>query len=206
MLTSYLATVLLIELTPGPNMAYLAALTLGSGRRAGLAAVAGVALGLTVIGAAAALGLAALVATDPTLWNALRWAGTAYLFYLAWETWPGEAETSPAGTPMPGSSGVRHFRRGLITNTLNPKAALFYVAIVPQFVPATAAHLAYGLGLTAISVAVATAVHLTIVLLAAHLHPLLNQPERLTHTRHFLAIGLGTVALWFLFTSALPTG
>ena len=62
------------------------------------------------------------------------------------------------------------------------------------------------LGLTAISVAVATAAHLTIVLLAAHLHPLLNQPGRMTHTRHFLAIGLGTVALWFLFTSALPTG
>lgn len=77
MLTSYLATVLLIELTPGPNMAYLAALTLGRGRRAGLAAVAGVALGLAVIGIAAVLGFAALVAASPMLWNALRWAGTA---------------------------------------------------------------------------------------------------------------------------------
>jgi threonine/homoserine/homoserine lactone efflux protein len=206
MLTSYLATVLLIELTPGPNMAYLAALTLGSGRRAGLAAVAGVALGLTLIGAAAAMGFAALVATNPVIWNALRWAGTAYLFYLAWETWHGDAETSPAGTPSPGQSGTRHFRRGLITNVLNPKAALFYVAIVPRFVPEEGANLGYGLALTAISVAVATAVHLAIVLLAARLHPLLKQPGRMAHARHFLAIGLGIIALWFLFNSAAPSG
>ena len=206
MLTSYLATVLLIELTPGPNMAYLAALTLGSGRRAGLAAVAGLALGLTLIGLAAALGLAALVATDPVIWNTLRWAGTAYLFYLAWETWRGGAEASPAGAPMPDESRVRHFRRGLITNILNPKAALFYVAIVPRFVPETGEHLVYGLALTAISVAVATAVHLAIVLLAAHLHPLLKQPGRMAHTRHFLAIGLGIIAIWFLFNAAVPAG
>ncbi|WP_017672194.1 LysE family translocator [Blastomonas sp. AAP53] len=204
MLTSYLATVLLIELTPGPNMAYLAALTLGSGRRAGLAAVAGVALGLALIGVAAALGFAALVAANPVIWNALRWAGTAYLFYLAWETWRGEAETSPAGTPETGSSGVRYFQRGVITNILNPKAALFYVAIVPRFVPDTGAALAWGLMLTAISLAVATAVHLTIVVLAAQLYPLLQQPGRMRSTRHILAIGLVTIAIWFLFNTAAP--
>jgi threonine/homoserine/homoserine lactone efflux protein len=204
MLTSYLATVLLIELTPGPNMAYLAALTLGSGRRAGLAAVAGVALGLALIGLAAALGAAALVAASPVLWNALRWAGTAYLFYLAWETWRGEAETSPAGLDGARLGHRRFFLRGLVTNILNPKAALFYVAIMPRFLPAEGADLSDGLLLTAISVAIATIVHIAIVLLAAVLHPVLSQPTRLRGTRRMLAIGLAGIALWFLAGSRLP--
>ena len=206
MLTSYLATVLLIELTPGPNMAYLAALTLAHGRRAGLAAVAGVALGLGLIGLAAAMGLAALVAASPLLWNALRWAGTAYLFYLAWETSRDEKETSPAG--IEGAALVRHryFVRGLVTNVLNPKAALFYVAILPRFLPEQRANLADGLLLTGVSVGVATMVHMAIVLLAATLHPLLGAPERLRMTRRALAIGLAAIAFWFLIGSASPGG
>ena len=202
MLASYVMTVLIIELTPGPNMAYLAALTLGAGRRAGLAAVAGVAIGLALIGVAAAAGLATLIAASPTIWAALRWAGGLYLLYLAWETWRGEAETSPAGTRSLASTNARYFTRGLITNILNPKAALFYVAIVPRFLPENGPTLGYGLGLTAISVAVATAIHLAIVLLAAKLHPLLSQPSRMQRTRHVLAIGLAGVAVWFLLTTA----
>lgn len=204
MLTSYLAAVLLIELTPGPNMAYLAALTLGHGRRAGLAAVAGVALGLTVIGLAAAMGFAALVAASPVLWNALRWAGTAYLFYLALETWRDDQETSPAGMQGTALEHRRHFLRGLMTNVLNPKAALFYVAILPRFLPEQDAGLDDALLLTAISIAVATAVHLAIVLLAATLHPMLSQPRRLRRTRRVLALGLAGIAMWFLFGTALP--
>lgn len=206
MLTSYVMTVLLIELTPGPNMAYLAALTLGAGRRAGLAALAGVALGLALIGVAAAAGLAALVAASPMVWNALRWAGGLYMLYLAWETWRGEAETSPAQTRSFSDSGIRYFSRGLITNILNPKAALFYVAIVPRFLPKQGATLIDGLALTGISVAVATAVHLAIVLLAAQMHPLLSQPSRMERTRRILAIGLAGIALWFLLTSHGPGG
>ncbi|MGQ3179384.1 MAG: LysE family translocator, partial [Blastomonas fulva] len=83
--------------------------------------------------------------------------------------------------------------RGVITNVLNPKAALFYVAIVPRFLPETGPTLATGLGLTAISVAVATSVHLAIVLLAARMHPLLSQPGRMERTRHALAIGLAGI-------------
>lgn len=204
MLASYVMTVLVIELTPGPNMAYLAALTLGAGRRAGLAAVAGVALGLALIGVAAAVGLAALVAASPAIWAALRWAGGLYLLYLAWETWRGDKETSPAGTASLIRTNARYFSRGVITNILNPKAALFYVAIVPRFLPESGPTLGHGLGLTAISVAVATTVHLAIVLLAARMHPLLSQPGRMERTRHGLAIGLGAIAIWFLLTTTSP--
>lgn len=205
MLASYVMTVLFIELTPGPNMAYLAALTLGAGRKAGLAAVAGVAIGLALIGLAAAAGLATLIAASPTIWAALRWAGGLYLLYLAWETWRGEAETSPADTASFQRSGARYFTRGLITNILNPKAALFYVAIVPRFLPDTGPTLAAGLGLTAISVAVATTIHLAIVLLAGRMHPLLSQPGRMERTRQVLAVGLAAIALWFLLTTAGPS-
>lgn len=205
MLASYVMTVLIIELTPGPNMAYLAALTLGAGRRAGLAAVAGVAIGLALIGLAAAAGLATLIAASPTIWTALRWAGGLYLLYLAWQTWRGEEETSPAGTAALDPAHVRYFTRGIITNILNPKAALFYVAIVPRFLPENGPTLMYGLGLTAISVAVATTVHLAIVLLADRLHPLLSQPGRMERTRHSLAIGLAAIAIWFLLTTAGPS-
>lgn len=129
---------LLIEITPGPNLTYLAALTLTQGTRAGLAAVAGIALGLSVYGIAATLGIAALISQSPILYQVLRWAGVAYFLWLAWQTWAGEAETSPHrsdGRPDLGSA----FRRGLITNLLNPKAAIFYVAVLPTFLVRDAA-------------------------------------------------------------------
>lgn len=77
--------VLLIELTPGPNMAWLAALAMGEGRRAGLAATAGVAIGLFVNALAAALGIAFIVSASPLLWQVLRWGGAAFLLWLAWK-------------------------------------------------------------------------------------------------------------------------
>ena len=112
-------TCFVIELTPGPNMAYLAVLSASTGRRAGFAATAGVALGLLIVGLAAALGLAALIASSRPLYEALRWAGVFYLFWLAWEGWRGE-DTSPIeANVIPDDS--RFFLRGLVTNLLNPK-------------------------------------------------------------------------------------
>ena len=87
---------LVVELTPGPNMAYLAALSLSRGARTGLAAVAGIALGLSAYGVAAAFGLAALVNQSAFLYEALRWAVILYLLWLAWEAWATEQNTSPA--------------------------------------------------------------------------------------------------------------
>ena len=84
-LLAFILTCLVIELTPGPNMAYLALLSASIGRRAGFAATLGVALGLLIVGLAAALGLAAVIANSRLLYEALRWAGVLYLFWLAWE-------------------------------------------------------------------------------------------------------------------------
>jgi threonine/homoserine/homoserine lactone efflux protein len=88
-LAGFALTSVLIELTPGPNMAWLAVLAATEGRRQGYAAVAGVALGLGLVGAIAALGLAAVLQTSPLAYQTLRWAGVAYLLWMAYEAWRG---------------------------------------------------------------------------------------------------------------------
>ncbi|OYY70632.1 LysE family translocator [Sphingomonas sp. 28-63-12] len=196
-----MVTVLLIEATPGPNMAYLAALTLGEGRRAGYRAVAGVAFGLGLVGLAAAVGLAEVLTRSPLAWTLLRWAGIGYLLWLAWEGWHGIGGTAP-GDARP--ARARHFVRGLTTNLLNPKAALFYVVMLPEFVsPATPA-LPQTLMLTALSVAVASFIHLTIVTLAGRAHQFLTGPSRARATRRGLAVALVIVAMWFAASTNRP--
>ncbi|NAZ37836.1 LysE family translocator [Rubellimicrobium sp. CFH 75288] len=195
-LPALLLASLLVELTPGPNMAWLAIVAGAEGVRVGLAAVAGVALGLALAGAAAALGLAALVAASPALYEALRWGGAAYLLWLAWDGWRGAAETAP---PLPGRQARRAFRRGLVTNLLNPKAGVFFVAVLPGFVDPGAPVLGQTLWLTAGYVLVATAVHAGIVLLAGQARRLLLDPARERRARRALSVALALVALWLLW-------
>ena len=123
--------VLLIELTPGPNMAWLAGLAATEGRRCGLAAVAGVALGLLANGVLAALGLAALLQTAPQLWNILRFAGGAMMLWLAIEAWRGTGDGSRSTRPV--RSRGRAFATGALINLLNPKAYIFFLVVAPQF-------------------------------------------------------------------------
>src|SRR5262249_61915030 len=92
-LLAFALTALIIEITPGPNMTYLAALSLSSGMRTGFAAVAGIAIGLMTYGIVAALGLAALIDSSPLLYGILRWGGVVYLLWLAWGAWAGDRGT-----------------------------------------------------------------------------------------------------------------
>src|SRR4029079_555678 len=94
-LFAFVLTVLLLELTPGPNMAYLATLALSRGRSAGLIATAGVALGLAVHATVAGLGAGVLIQQYPLLYDVLRWIGVGYLLYLAWEGWQTDRQVSP---------------------------------------------------------------------------------------------------------------
>ena len=87
MLLSFIITCIIIELTPGPNMAYLAVLSISEGKKAGYAATAGIALGLLTIGIIAALGIATLISNSPMAYQVLKYTGTAYLLWLAWDTW-----------------------------------------------------------------------------------------------------------------------
>ena len=128
----FLLAVALIELTPGPNMGWLALVSLGRGRPAGFAAVAGVTVGLAVWMLAAAFGLTQVLLIWPLLFQIIRWAGVVFLLWLAWEAWRGDS--GPAAADGPDLSTLRGlFLRGMTGNLLNPKAAVFYVALLPTF-------------------------------------------------------------------------
>jgi threonine/homoserine/homoserine lactone efflux protein len=196
LLWEFALTALIIELTPGPNMTYLAIVSVSNGWRAGFATVAGVALGLAIVGLIAAFGVAALIQSSDALYEALRWAGVIYLLWLAYEGWRGgEADEGPP-------SDRRSFRRGLITNLLNPKAAVFYVAVLPNFVEMGRPVVTQTLILSAVYVTIATAVHGLIVLLGGSMASLLTNPVRETLIRRCLSALLAIVAIWFAWSTA----
>ncbi|RUO99991.1 LysE family translocator [Hyphomicrobium sp.] len=192
----------IIELTPGPNMTYLAVLSLVDGRRAGFAMVAGIASGLLVIGILAAFGIAAFVAESKFLFTLLRWFGVLYMVWLAYDIWSGgEPSVHHDGQ----SQSIRtYFGRGFITNVLNPKAAVFYVAVLPEFVDPSRNLLQQTLALSIAYAGVATLVHATIVMLASTMRPSLQDANRMRITRRILAVSLLFVAAWLLWSTAEP--
>ncbi len=123
-----------MALTPGPNMAYLAARSIGHGARAGMIALSGTAVGFVVYLIAAAFGLAALFAAVPAAFVVIKTAGALYLLYLAWQVVrPGAHSPFEPGT-VEEVTPTRLFAVGLVTNLLNPKVALLYAAVLPQFI------------------------------------------------------------------------
>ena len=199
-LLSYLLTCIAIELTPGPNMAYLAVLSVERGRLAGLYAVAGVALGLALLGALAVFGVGELIMAQPLLYESLRWAGIAYLLYLAHDAWADARR--PVEALDPAQLGWRSFRRGLINNLLNPKAALFYITVMPSFVQTDRPALGQTLLLGMVYVVVATAIHAMVVMLAGAVQPLLTaERSRRLMGGVFAALLVG-VAIWVGLSTA----
>jgi threonine/homoserine/homoserine lactone efflux protein len=135
-LMAFCGVVSLGAMSPGPDFAVVVRRSALHGRAAGLAAATGVATGVFLWAVAAAAGVAALVATVPVLLTAIRYAGAAYLAYLGIKALLAAARPAAAGPDTgPGSSGGA-FRDGLLCNALNPKAAVFFLALVPQFLPA----------------------------------------------------------------------
>jgi threonine/homoserine/homoserine lactone efflux protein len=188
---------LLVELTPGPNMTYLALVGVTVGRRAGYAATLGVALGLALVGIAAALGLAAVITASPMAYHTLRWLGVLYFVYLAWDAWSDNPPT--AVVHVEHARGF--FTRGLISNLLNPKAALFYVAVLPTFIDPLRPAESQALILTAVYVAIATAVHATLVTLAGFLRPLLTNERIISATGRVFAVALLGIAAWLAWST-----
>jgi len=153
--------------TPGPNVLYLVSRTLAQGRAAGFVSLAGTSAGVAAHALAAALGLSALLATVPVAYDIVRWTGAIYLAWLAWSTWRSQSDKTPsfASTRIPAG---RLFRQGLLTSLLNPKVALFELALFPQFVsPAHGSVLAQGLVLAATQLALAITGDSLFVLAAA---------------------------------------
>jgi threonine/homoserine/homoserine lactone efflux protein len=199
-LLAFFLTSIAIELTPGPNMAYLAVVGVTRGRVAGLYAVLGVAIGLALLGAAAGFGLGQLVLAYRVIYEVLRWGGALYLLYLAWDAWrDGQKPLEGGPTDL---SGWLFFRRGFVTNLLNPKAALFYVAVLPGFVDATRPAAGQLVVLVTIYVIAATIIHAAIVLLSAQLQPLFARPALRAGVGLFFALVLVAIAVWLLVKTA----
>jgi threonine/homoserine/homoserine lactone efflux protein len=158
---------LLLAITPGPNLLYLVSRTLCQGRRAGIVSLAGTSFGFVFHVFAAALGLSAIFLTVPLLYDAMRYIGAAYLLWLAWDALRpgGRALFSPR--TLPSDPPARLFRMGVLTSVLNPKVAMFYLALFPQFIDATRGSvLLQGLMLGFLQIAINTLGDLCFVLAA----------------------------------------
>ena len=197
LLLSFFLTALVLEITPGPNMVWLALLTATAGRKVGILAVAGVALGLALQGALAAVGVAALLTAWPDLYTALHLAGVGFLVWLAWQSWCDAADPSHH-LPGGGETGAEGFRSGLISNLLNPKAAVFFVTVLPGFI-GKGAGVEPALVLSAIYVAVATAIHAAIVVAAGGLQAWLADPGISARMHRIQALALVGVAVWIFW-------
>ena len=195
----FLITTMLIELTPGPNMAWLALTSATQGKRSGFAAVAGIATGLAILALASAMGLAALAARAPFAFSLLRYADVAYLLWLAWQTWVGEKEAATG--EIDAKAMAAWFRHGLLLNLLNPKAAVFFVTVLPAYIARNAPMVPQTMLLSANYVAIATAVHLVIVALAAQAHGWMTVGNRRNQVRRTFAGLLAMVAIWFLVST-----
>jgi threonine/homoserine/homoserine lactone efflux protein len=164
-LLAFAAIALGMVLTPGPNMIYLVSRSILQGRVAGFVSLAGVALGFVFYLLCAALGITALVMAVPLAYDALRLAGAGYLLWLAWQAVRGPG-TPFAPQALPPDSPARLFAMGFLTNLLNPKIAVLYLSLLPQFIDPAGAVFAQSVLLGATQIAVSVAVNAVIVLAA----------------------------------------
>jgi len=136
----FAGAVFVLNATPGVDFLLTVSRTLQGGARAGVAASLGISAGCVVHALAAAFGLAALLAVHPSAFLLIQWAGAGYLAWLGLgllqQAWRGAGSGTTGPTGVAARSGWAEFRTGLLTNVLNPKVALFFLAFLPQFVPA----------------------------------------------------------------------
>jgi threonine/homoserine/homoserine lactone efflux protein len=154
----FIATAMVLVITPGQDTFFILGRSLSGGRSAGIAAALGISAGSVLHTFAAALGLSALLATSPYAFMAVKFAGAAYLIYIGVRALAARAAGLP-GSEVSDGNGSRWaaFRQGIVSNLLNPKVALFFLALMPQFIDAASTHkvgafLALGLSFVALGV------------------------------------------------------
>ncbi len=180
-----------MELTPGPNMTWLALVAAQQGRTRAFRAVFGVTLGMSVLAVASAFGAAALIEAYPPVYDFLRWAGVLFLAFLAVEAWIGERDDGGPKAPD------RLFWRGFLVNVLNPKAMAVFAIVIPSAAAGSDGGATQIAAMAIVYVLIATTVHVVIVAFAGSLERFLSAPGRTTMARRVFAVGLGLVAVWF---------
>jgi threonine/homoserine/homoserine lactone efflux protein len=184
-------------LTPGPNMIYLLSRSVSQGRNAGLISLGGVALGFVVYMVCAALGITALLLAVPFAYDALRFGGAAYLAYLAWQAVKRGARSPFQVRDLPRDPPRTLFLMGLVTNLLNPKAAMLYLSLLPQFIQPERGHvLSQSLVLGALQICISVTVNGTLATLAGTLAAFLaRRPLWLSTQRWVMGSVLGGLAV-----------
>ncbi|WP_432535791.1 LysE family translocator [Kineococcus arenarius] len=192
-------------LTPGPNMVHLVSRSIAQGRRAGLVSLTGVAAGFVLYLVAAASGLSVVLAAVPTALDVVEVAGACYLLHLAWGMLrPGGGSPFAPARLVP-SSGRRLFLTGLATNLLNPKIALMYAALLPQFITAGAGSTWQQLlQLGAVQIVVAVTVNGAVVLGAAGISSWLQARPLAMQVRRVVAGSVLAVFAVELLAGAAP--
>jgi threonine/homoserine/homoserine lactone efflux protein len=192
---------LLLAATPGPVWLYLISRTLAQGRRAGYFSMFGVAAGLGLHALLAAFGLTVVLVTIPFAFDAIKLAGAAYLLWLAWSTIRGGGMSFTPQPLAPVADRVL-LRQAFVAAAINPKVAVFYLSLFPQFIdPGSGSVLAQSLLLGALQVAIAAAVDLTLVTVAGLLAAWFAQrPLWLRTQRWFLGSAFGVLAVWLALT------
>jgi threonine/homoserine/homoserine lactone efflux protein len=193
---AFLLASLILAVTPGPGVIYIVTRTLGQGRNAGLASIAGIALGDFGNATAASAGLAALLSASATAFVVVKLAGAAYLIFLG-----GKALWARSVAPVTAirirESPSRLFRDGFFVALLNPKTALFFAALLPQFIDPGASPLRQSLVLSGIFVSIAMCTDTIYMLTASALAPAISRRGSSRCGRYITAasfIGLGVYA------------
>lgn len=184
-------------LTPGPNMVYLISRSICQGPAAGLVSLGGVALGFVVYMLCAAFGITAIVLAVPYAYDALRLAGAAYLLYLAWQAVRPGGRSPFQVRDLPRDGLRRLFLMGLVTNLLNPKIAVLYLSLLPQFVdPAKGSVLGQSLALGTAQIVISVTVNALIALAAGSIAAFLaGRPVWLSVQRWLMGTVLAALAV-----------
>jgi threonine/homoserine/homoserine lactone efflux protein len=192
-----------LVITPGPNMMYLVSRSICQGRRAGLVSLGGVGLGFLAYMLAAAFGITALLFAVPFAYDVLRLAGAAYLLHLAWQALKPGGRSAFQVRDLPVDSNRRLFMMGFLTNLLNPKAAMLYLSLLPQFIdPARGSVLSQALLLGSIQITISLSVNALIATAAGSIAAFLgSRPTWMVLQRWLMGTVLAGLGLRMAFES-----
>lgn len=198
----FIATAIVLILTPGQDTFFILGRSLASGRPAGIAAALGITAGSLMHTLLAALGLSALLATSPQAFMVVKFAGAAYLLYIGVRALLSRNGGMPGAEARGTDTRWSAFRQGILSNLLNPKVALFFLALMPQFISAGSIHKVGAflvLGLTFVTLGVAWCMALAVG--AAYLRGAFLRRPSLAGVLHkiagamFIALGLRLAAV-----------
>lgn len=197
---TFLLAAFMLNIAPGPDMLYVIGRSVGQGRRAGAVSALGIFAGCWAHILAAAVGVAALLRSSPLAFNLVRYAGAGYLLYLGIRM-VAQSRDRSALSELPPERLSNIFRQGVITNVLNPKVALFFLAFLPQFVDARRGSVAWQILLLGVIFNVGgTLVNLAVAYAGGTAGELLRRNRRFAQMQRWFTglifIGLGARLAW----------